>query len=179
MTDTNQARELAKRAGRVALGPVTTRLDLLRRDMEILFAKHAELAASLEQAVAANQRLEAYFDRYREEVAVQLGGIAGDVRDTVASLLEELAPEGGPGSTGEALRLRIEHAMLHAEAMGAETRRAVERDLADLRSSTRLTQSLVERALAAGPPAGPATVAGAPTDDAPTDGATAPAAPPG
>ena len=59
MTESSQARELAKRAGRIALGPVTSRLDLLRRDIDLIWAQQAELAATIEQAVAATHRLEA------------------------------------------------------------------------------------------------------------------------
>ena len=96
------------------------------------------------------------------------------------SILAELDPAGGAEAAGTALRLRLEHGLLHAEAIAAETREGLHRELGDLRSSTRLTQSLVERALAASVPA-PAQPDGAaatrldqvaPTTDA------APASPP-
>ncbi len=148
MTEPSQARELAKRAGRVALGPVTTRLDLLRRDIDLIWAQQAQLAASIEQAVAATHRLEAYFDRFREEVRAELAGATG-----AASLVGELAP-GDPEAAGTALRERLEHTLHHAEAVARETREAVDRQLGDLRSSSRLTQSLVERALAVPAPGG-------------------------
>lgn len=155
MTDTNQARDLAKRAGRVALGPVTSRLDLLRRDIDILFAQQAELGAAIEQAVAATHRLEAYFDRFREELHAELGGAA--LGAGAASILGELTPADGPEHAGAALRARFDHGLLHAEAVAEQTREILERQLGDLRSTARLTQSLVERALAASTPLAPGT----------------------
>ena len=156
MTESSQARELAKRAGRIALGPVTSRLDLLRRDIDLIWAQQAELAATIEQAVAATHRLEAYFDRFREEVQSEIRGVPGPPAGAMAasgSILAELDPAGGAEAAGTALRLRLEHGLLHAEAIAAETREGLHRELGDLRSSTRLTQSLVERALAASVPA--------------------------
>lgn len=171
MTDTNQARELAKRAGRKVLGPVTDRLDLLRRDIELLFAQQAQLGAAVEQAVAANHRLEAYFDRYREELQAEMGGTTGAaVSASAASILTELAPEQGANHAGDALRARFDHGLLHAEAIAAQTKQAVDRQLGDLRSTARLTQSLVERALAASAP-----IAGGPAATPGDDGASAPA----
>ena len=158
MTDSSPAREMAKRAGRRALGPVTERLDLLRRDMELLFGRQAEVAASAEQAAAATHRLEIYFDRFREEVRTETEAAAAraaealesrDVERAVSdSLLAELSPDGAPTDIGTALRDRLDHGLLHAEAIAAETRQALDRQSGDLRASTRLTQSLVERALA-------------------------------
>lgn len=183
MTETNQARQLAKRAGRAALGPVTTRLDLLRRDIDIIWAQEAELAASIEQATAAARRLDIYFDRFREEieaeihrhgddldqfreefreeVRAEITTVADPTAEAVAltrSILAELDPGDGAGSAGAALRVRLEHGLLHAEAVANEIREGLHQELADLRSSTRLTQSLVERALAVGvaAPASPA-----------------------
>lgn len=151
MTDTNQARELAKRAGRRALGPITERLDLLRRDMELVFARQDELAAAIEQAVAASHRLESYFDQYRREVDAKVDVLEhrfGDAATGADAMVAELAPEQGPAEAGTALRDRLDHGLLHAQALALDTRTALDRQLGDLRSSTRLTQSLVERALA-------------------------------
>jgi len=176
MTETNQARQLAKRAGRAALAPVTTRLDLLRRDIDIIWAQEAELAASIEQATAAARRLDIYFDRFREEVQAEvhrhgddldqfreevraeITTVAEPTAEAVAltrSILAELDPADGAGSAGAALRVRLEHGLLHAEAVAREIREGLHRELADLRSSTRLTQSLVERALSASVAASP------------------------
>lgn len=167
MTDTNQARALAKRAGRAALGPVTNRLDLLRRDIDILFAQQAQLGAAVEQAVAATHRLEAYFDRFREELHAELGGTSGAaVAVGASSILTELAPTDGAEHAGAALRARLDHGLLHAEAVAAQTREAVDRQLGELRSTARLTQSLVERALANSVPLAP----GAPPAGEPSSG---------
>lgn len=151
MTENNRARELAKRAGRMALGPVTTRLDQLRGDLERLEAQQAQLAASVEQVVAANHRLEAYFDLFRaglEEAPTSVESAAVGA----ISILEELAPEGGPDGAGQALRLRFEHGLLHAEAMAKNATESVNRQIGEVRSSLRLTQAMVERAMADTPP---------------------------
>jgi SAM-dependent methyltransferase len=180
MTETHQAREFAKRAGRAALGPVTTRLDLLRRDLDIVWAKEAELAAAIEQATAATQRLEVYFDRFREEVWNEVRAMAQPeaepdaIDEAVAitrSISTELDPAEGAGAIGAALRLRLEHGLLHAEAVATEVRQGLHQELSDLRGSTRLTQALVERALAASLP-GPA-----PTDAPAAAGVASDAAP--
>lgn len=162
MTDPSPARDLAKKAGRKALGPVTDRLDLLRRDMEHLFARQDELAAAMEQATAATHRLEAYFDRYRAELDAsfdryrseidrygdELDAQIGSAATGAQSIVAELAPEGGPALAGEELRERLDHTLLHAEAIGRDTRVALDRQIGELRNGTRLTQSLMERVLA-------------------------------
>jgi SAM-dependent methyltransferase len=176
MTETNHPSELVKRAGRAALGPITSRLDHLRRDMELVWEQQATLSAAIEQAVATTERLEAYLDRFREEVLAETGGAGpqaivaelvegGDPADAGAALrrrldgpqaiVTELVEGGDPAGAGAALRQRLDHGLLHAEAVARVLREDVGRQLGDLRSSTRLTQSLVERALAVGdgPPA--------------------------
>lgn len=144
MTDTSSPRDLAKKAGRKALGPVTDRLDFLRRDIELIFARQDELAAAVEQAAAATHRLEAYFDRYRAELDAEIGSAATGARAIVA----ELSPEEGPSQAGKELRDRLDHTLLHAESIGRDTRAVVDRQIGELRNGTRLTQSLMERVLA-------------------------------
>lgn len=210
MTDTNQARQLAIRASRAALAPVTSRLDLLRHDIDIIWAQQAELAASIEQATVATHRLEAYFDRfgeevqaevhrleasidrYREEVRAEIKTLAEPTPEAEAeaeaqaaaiaeaaaitgSILTELHPAEGAGAVGAALRVRLEHGLLHAEAVARDIREGLHQELADLRASTRLTQSLVERALAASV-AAPASAGG--TSPATSHDETEPAPPP-
>ncbi|QXC62825.1 class I SAM-dependent methyltransferase [Aquihabitans sp. G128] len=164
MTETTPPLGLAKRAGRVALGPVTNRLDMVRRDLELVQATQRDLAAGLEQAQAANARLEAYLDRFKEELWAEVGPVL-DAITAYQSILAELDPA-TPTDAGTALRLRLEHGLLHAEAKALESREQFAHELGEVRSGTRLTQALVERALSA-----PTT---APADD---DGA-APAVPP-
>ncbi len=145
MTDSNQAREFVKRAGRAALGPVTARLDLVRRDLDDLRAAQQQMNATIEQVEAANARLEAYVDRFREELRAEYAPTLDDVVGA-RGLLAELAPQ-DPASAGAALRERLDHTLLHAEAMAAEAREQFATELGDVRSTTRLTQALVERAL--------------------------------
>ena len=162
-------RELVKRAGRVALGPITERLDYVRRDLEQVQGDHASLQAELERIDAAHRRLDAYLDRFREEIRAEVARIEGEIGTAEAvarSLVAELQPDAArPYEIGTDLRLRVEHALLHAEALTAEAREHADRQLADLRGSTRLTQALVERALAAPGPAA--------TTDTDAGGATA------
>ncbi|CAN5639047.1 hypothetical protein BH10ACT1_BH10ACT1_38110 [soil metagenome] len=169
MTDPNPPLGLAKRAGRAALGPLTSRLDMVRRDLEQVQATQRSLTAALEQANAANARLEAYFDRYKEEIRSDFGSFL-DALSVQNSILAELDPPDGPSTAGAALRIRLEHSMLHAEAKALESRDQFARELGEVRSSTRLTQALVERALADAAPDAPA----APPADATASATPAP-----
>lgn len=149
MTDSSP-KSLAKKAGRTALSPLTQRLDFVRRDLGDVQARQDTLAASLEQARSALDRLEAYLDRTREENAAQLGQIGTDtiVARSIGAELQVDSPE----QAGDKLRQRLEHTMLHAEAVAKESRKLVEQELSDIRSTTRLTQALLERALASDSP---------------------------
>jgi len=181
MTD-NPAKDLAKRAGRSALGPLTGRIDLLRRDVADLRREFGELttrqdavASSAEQVHAVVHRLEAYVDRVVEELRSAVADAQGR-GDVARSVGDELG--GDPAAAGTALRERFDHALLHAEALTKEARADLTRQLGELRSTVRLTQALVERVLDAPSsapvprPAGTApTGAGAVgSTDAPTGG---------
>jgi SAM-dependent methyltransferase/chaperonin cofactor prefoldin len=144
----NSPKELAKKAGRVALGPLTQRLDLVRRDLGQAQQRQDELAASLEQARSAMDRLEAYLDRTREELTAQINQAGSDAA-VARSLGSTLGPD-SPDQAGQRLREELDHTMLHAEAMARQSRAAFEQDLADVRATTRLTQALLERVLAGG-----------------------------
>jgi len=115
MTETRRARDLAKRAGRVAARPVTSRLDHLRKWL------HPDATAGEGAAV------------------------------TALSILAELAPDQGPKGAGEALRLRLDHGLLHAEAVTKIVMETVNRQIGELRSTTRLAQSMVEQAMTTTP----------------------------
>ncbi|MCU1498393.1 MAG: methyltransferase [Acidimicrobiales bacterium] len=167
---------LAKRAGRAALGPLTSRLDMVRRDLEHVQATQRGLAAEAEQAMAATARLEAYFDRFREELRAEFGS-AVDAVAGVVSLLAELDPPEGPEGLGTALRLRFDHALLHAEAKAADSRAHFANELGMVRSATHLTHALVERALAATSPTSPAGAHAGGPDTPAASGAVADAGP--
>lgn len=160
MTD-NSPKELAKRAGRVALGPLTQRLDFVRRDLDHVRGRQDELAASLEQARAALDRLEAYLDRTREELTAEIDR-SGSEAVIARSLGAALGPD-SPEHAGQRLREELDHTMLHAEAMAKQSRAAFQQELADLRATTRLTQALLERVMDGGSTASATPVDGATT----------------
>ncbi len=150
MTD-HPAKEIAKRAGRSALGPLSSRIDFLRRDVADLRREFGDLttrqdavAASTEQVHAVVGRLEAYVDRVAEELRSTLADL--ERRSEVArSVGDELG--GVPADAGATLRERFDHGLLHAEALVKEARADLARQVAELRSTVRLTQALVERSL--------------------------------
>lgn len=143
MTTPEPAAQRAKAALRRTLGPVARRLGLDPRE---IFRHRLELAAQIEQSARAQERLEAYLDRVVEQNDARLAD-AEDVLASARSVRDALTPEqGGPG-TGSALTRRLDEAMLHAEARAAEARVRFQRELADLRSTTRLSQALVEQVL--------------------------------
>lgn len=138
MSKTQQGKDLVKHAGRVALGPLVHRFDQLRADVDRLQAEldatraqQGDMAAALEQAVAANGRLEAYFDRYREELQAELVGPLT------------------AGGAGSPLDARFEHGIAHADAVGEHVQHVLGREIADLRSTARISQALMERVLEA------------------------------
>lgn len=91
----------------------------------------------------------------QREVAQRLDDLRAEVAAASAltrSLLGELEPGGGPEAAGDALRIRLEHGLLHAEAVAKDSTERFARELGDLRSTTRLTQALVERLLDQVPP---------------------------
>lgn len=123
------------------LAPAFTRIDAVRDELAHLHRRWDELAARIDQLSRQTERLEAYQQVSRDEV-----------RDAFASLttaLEGTPPDAPPG---EILQRRLDHALLHAEALTDETRRRFERELAELRSAVRLAQALAERATKAPAP---------------------------
>lgn len=146
------------------LAPAFTRIDAVRDELAHLHRRWDELAARIDQLSRQTERLEAYQQVSRDEV-----------RDAFASLttaLEGTPPDAPPG---EILQRRLDHALLHAEALTDETRRRFERELAELRSAVRLAQALAERGATA-PPGGEAgaTAGSAPTPSAPSRSFTHP-----
>lgn len=137
-------------AARNRLGPLARRLGV---SPGAILRQRDHLAAQIEQTERAQERLEAYLDRVLEQNDARLAD-AEDVLAAARSIRDSLAPAGGGPGTGPALTRRLDDAMLHAEARAAEARTRFERELADLRSTTRLSQALVEQVLE-GPEAAP------------------------
>lgn len=143
-------------AARRHLGPTAHRLGV---NPGAILRQRGRLAAQIEQTERAQERLEAYLDRVLEQNDARLAD-AEDVIAAARSIRDALSPEGGGPGTGAALTRRLDEAMLHAEARAAEARVRFERELADLRSTVRLTQALVDRAFSTDAPPTPR-----PTDD--------------
>lgn len=156
MTAQIPERSPSTKVARRLLGPLFARLDAFREDVAATRRRTDELAARLDQLSRQTERLEAYQQVSRDEV-----------RDAFASLTTDLSGSSPDQSPGEILQRRLDHALLHAEALTAETRERFDRDVADLRSTVRLTQAIAERA--ASVPAAPVASAG--------DEAVAPAVP--
>lgn len=133
-------------AAKQYLGPVARRLGVTREMLELAPGQRAQMAALLEQALRAQERLEAYIDRIKEEQAAQSADVEA-ILLAARSIVDALGSEHGPAGAGDALTGRLDHAMNHADAQAARTRLHVDRELAALRGTVRLTQSLVERAL--------------------------------
>ena len=161
----DRAIELAKRY----LGPIARRMGITRQMLELGPSQRAQIAAQIEQVQRAQERLEAYIDRAREEDVARTADI-DDILLAARSLADALANEHGAAGTGDALTGRLHEVAQHADAQTAKTRQHVDRELAAIRGTVRLTQALVERALDGDTRApAPATV--------PTDGEAAPAGP--
>lgn len=121
--------------------------------------------------------LRADLDRHAADLrdaAVRLHALEAELADARARLRRRDDEVQEPyEELGVALQDRLDHALLHAEALDAQARDRTETELATLRSALRLTQAVAEQAAAAAPPAdSPATAAEGDTGQAP-----APAAP--
>lgn len=141
------------RLARRLLAPVFARVDAVRGELETTRRRQDELSAVLEQLSRQVERLEAYQQVTREQMR-------GEFESLVASLpgtAEGMEP-------AEALRRRLDEALLHAEVLADQTREQVQVDLAELRSGLRLTQALVERAAAGATAAGAAEGGSEPSD---------------
>lgn len=107
-----------------AAGPVRTVGRRVRQSLGIddLRTEVDELRARLEAAEASLREVAAD----RRSMAERLGAGSDD-----------------PASLAEGLRARLDHALLHAEALAKESREESQRALAELRSTLRLTQAMV------------------------------------
>lgn len=139
MTDRRSSQRLAVDAARRLLPGVFDRLDALRGELVDARERQAELAATVEQLARQVARMEAYQQ-------VSLDSIRQDYLDLLSALPD--TPEGaGPA---DALRLRFDHALLHAEALAEESRTRFAREIGELRNTLRLSQAM-ERRASAGP----------------------------
>lgn len=143
MTDPNApeaARSLALRILRRLARPVRDLQDESARLRE----RQEVLAAQVEQVVRVNERLVAHQDRFVEELRASYGELerAGE---GMRSIVDALGVTGQEAGAGPALL----QALASSVAESAEALRiglgAVERSIAELRSTDRLTQAMIER----------------------------------
>ena len=132
------------RSVRRLLSPLTDRL-LALRDLVVETRRRLdEVAARVDQLSRQTERLEAYQRVSRDEVT-----------NAFASLTTALSGSSPDQSPGEILQRRLDHALLHAEALTAETRDQLGREISDLRGNLRLTQAVAERAASTQAPSAP------------------------
>ena len=159
MNDANAspgARSLALRVLRRLARPVRDLQDESARLRE----RQDVLAAQVEQVVRVNERLVAHQDRFVEELRASYGELER-AAEGMRSVVDALGAAGNEADAGPALRRALESAVAEsAEIVRVELGR-VDRSLAELRSTDRLTQAMVERLQgeAAGAAAGDGTPA--------------------
>lgn len=145
---------LSMRVARRLFPPLFNRVDALRVDLQVARARQAELNATLEQLSRQVERLEAYQQVTRDELRADFGGLVASLPGTADGL-----------EPAEALRRRLDEALLHAEVLTEQTREQLRGDLAELRAGLRLTQALAQRVSQAVP--APGVQPAAPAADAP------------
>ena len=160
------SRAAAKRLLRPFVGPLVR----LRNDVTALLERQAELSARVEQIGRAQDRLVAYQDRFVEELRAEYAELASAAVGSRA-MLDVLADRGDEAGAGAALRRELDHAADRAIDSFRSDLLGVNQAIADLRSSNRLTQAMVERA------AGSASARGGQGPDADEGADTAASAP--
>jgi SAM-dependent methyltransferase len=140
MTAPTPAKSSTVKVVRRLLAPVFNRIDSIRDDLAAAHRRSDELGARLDQLSRQVERLEAYQHVSREQITTAF-----------ASLTTDLSGSSPDQSPGEILQRRLDHALLHAEALTSDLRSAFERELADVRSTVRLTQALAEQLSDRGP----------------------------
>lgn len=153
MTAQSPERSTSVKAVRKLLSPVFSRIDAVRDQLAATTRRTDELNARVEQLGGQVERLEAYQQVSRDRIDAAF-----------ASLTTALSGTNPDQTPGEILQGRLDHALLHAEALNKELGDRIDRDLADLRSNVRLTQALAERS---GAPPAAAVEAGPPVQVAP------------
>ena len=145
MTVQGRARTRVRRVIDRVLQPVVDRVAAVEH-------RQGELSARVEQLTQANGRLAAHLDRAREEIRAEFDPVIASAEGAHAVVVELVQP-GDERLAGDALSARFDHALRHAEAKVLDLSRTIDRQLAEIRSSTRLTQALVDRLLTEGPAA--------------------------
>lgn len=158
------ARTRGRSLARQGLAPLYRRWEALQAEVEALRAGQAALSARVEQIGRAQDRLDAYFDRFREELRAEFGSVV-DTAVGARAVVEELVEPGSEGQAGLALRHQLDHAVRRAEDEVRAAQLDLGRSIGELRSSVRLTQALVERLTAGG--AGGSAAADAAPDRSP------------
>jgi SAM-dependent methyltransferase len=150
MTASIRSNPTVRAAVRRALSPAFARLDALRAQLDDLARQQAELAARVEQVSRMQDRLYAHQDRLAERL---------DVRDDelsraaigAGSLMEVLVDPGDERGAGASLRHQFDEVVKASRRDLDAAIAEVDRSVADLRNTNRLTQAMTERILATPP----------------------------
>jgi SAM-dependent methyltransferase len=102
------------------------------------------LAAQVEQVVRVNERLVAHQDRFVEELQASYGELER-AAEGMRSIVDALGAAGNEADAGPALRRTLETAVAESAEAVRIGLGEIERSLAELRSTDRLTQAMVER----------------------------------
>jgi hypothetical protein len=102
---------LSMRVARRLFPPLFNRVDALRSELMVARERQGELNATVEQLSRQVERLEAYQQVTRDELRADFGGLVASLPGTA----DGLAP-------AEALRRRLDEALLHAEVLTEQTR---------------------------------------------------------
>jgi hypothetical protein len=145
-----QSKSVLRRVVGRAIAPITARLDAQQQHVTALHRNQEELSARIEQLSRANDRLVAHLDRFREEIRAEFGEVV-DVAAGARSIVSAMAPSGEPQLAGPVLADRLDRL---TESVDRVTRLelTVNRSIAEVRSSMRLTQAMVEQFVPSGEP---------------------------
>ena len=135
MTEPTPVPDTAKRLARRAFAPVFERIDALRAELQRSREAQQRQGAQLEQLARQVERLEAFQQVTRDQMAAELAGVTAELPGIAAGM-----------TPAEALRTRLDEALLHAEVLAESARRDYAAEVAELRSLLRLTQAVAERA---------------------------------
>ncbi len=175
MTD---ARSSLRSLAKPVLRPLIDRLAALQTRVDALSARQDAQDAQLEQVAKAQDRLAAYQDRFTEEIHAAFGPLVETATGATA-IVQALVGPGHESEAGLALRNELDHAVRRSQDLVDASVAELRAQIADLRSTTRLTQALLDRGVLHGPggdaPSGSAAADEGEAPSAPIAAAPAPA----
>jgi SAM-dependent methyltransferase len=147
-----QSKSVARRALNRVLAPMSARIEAQQQHVDALHREYETLAARIEQLSRSNDRLVAHLDRFREEIRAEFGEVV-DIAAGARSIVSAIAPDGEPHLAGAVLVDRLDSLCESVERV-TRMELGVNRSIAEVRSSMRLTQAMVERFVPTDAPGG-------------------------